>query len=63
VRRVGLADGRDQELLGGAIDFANEVVAALLADGDSADAVETAHDDLAGASRGADRDVEHGCMT
>ena len=58
VSRVGLADRRDHDLLGGAVDFADEVVAALLADGQRADAVEAAHDDVAGAPRGADRDVE-----
>src|SRR5688572_26706108 len=58
VRRVGLAYRRDQDLLGGAIDLAHEVIAVLLADRERADAVEAARNDVAGAARGADRDVE-----
>ena len=58
VRRVGLADGRDQDLFRGAVDFAHEVVAVLLADRERADAIEASHDDVAGAACGADRDVE-----
>ena len=58
VARVGLADRGDHDLLRGAIDLAHEVVAVLLADRERADAVEAAHDDVAGAARGADRDVE-----
>ena len=60
VRRIGLADGRDQDLLGLAVDLGDEVVAALLADRDAADAVEAAHDDFTGVARGADRNVEQG---
>ncbi len=56
--RVGLADRRDDDLLGGAVDLADEVVAALLADDQRADAVEAADDHVAGAPCGADRDVE-----
>src|SRR5688572_9891934 len=58
VRRVGLADGGNQHLLRGAVDLAHEVVAVLLADRERPDAVEAAHDDVAGAARGADCDVE-----
>ena len=58
VRGVRLADGRDQDLLGRTVDFADEVIAALFADGQRADAIEASHDDFACAPRGADRDVE-----
>ena len=51
---------RDQDLLGLAVDLGDEVVAALFADRDAADAVEAAHDDFTGAARSADRNVEQG---
>ena len=46
------------DLFGGAVHLAHEVVAVLLADRERADTVEAAHDDVAGAACGADRDVE-----
>ena len=52
------ADGLDDVGLGGAIDLGHVVVATLAVDFDGFEARDGAHDDVAGAARGANRDIE-----
>ena len=52
------ADGLDDVGFGGAVDLGDEVVAALAVDFDGFEARDGADDDVAGAARGLDRDVE-----
>ena len=56
--RMQAADGLDDVRFGGAIDLGDVVVAALAVDFDGFEARDGAHDDVAGAARGANRDVE-----
>ena len=56
--RIVLADDADDLRLGLRVDLADEVVAALGRDRKGLQAVQAADDDLAGAARGADGDIE-----
>jgi len=58
VRGVVAADAGDDLLLGGLVDLGDEVVAPLGVDGERFEAVQAAHDQLAGAARGAHGNVE-----
>jgi hypothetical protein len=60
VVRVAALHGADDVLLGHAVDFADEVVAALGVDLDGVELVDVADDEVAGAARGADADVQNG---
>ncbi len=55
---VVLAHDVDDLALGGPVDFADVVVAALGGDLQALETVKAADDDLAGAPRGANRDIE-----
>ena len=52
------ADGLDDVGFGGLVDLGDEVVAALAFDLDGFEARDGADDDVAGAARGFDRDIE-----
>ena len=52
------ADGLDDVGFGGLVDLGHEVVAALAFDLDGLEARNGADDDVAGAARGFDRDIE-----
>jgi hypothetical protein len=52
------ADDVDDLPLGGPVDLADVVVAALRRDGERLEPIEAADDDFAGAARGADCDIE-----
>ena len=52
------ADGLDDVGFGGLVDLGDEVVAALALDLDGFEARDGADDDVAGAARGFDRDIE-----
>ena len=56
--RIQPADGLDDVGFGGLVDLGDEVVAALAFDLDGFEARDGADDDVAGAARGFDRDIE-----
>ncbi len=58
VVRIVVADDADDFLLRVAVDLAHEVVAPLGGDGEGLQPIEAADDDFAGATRGADCDIE-----
>ena len=55
---IVLVDDVDDLALGGAVDLADKVVAALGGDREALEPVEAADDDFAGAARGAHGDIE-----
>ena len=57
---IGLAQGRDNHLLCGPVDFGDEIVALLDRDLDGLDVEAGSSDDAPGGARGAHRDVQHG---
>ena len=60
VARVGGEDGLDDRGLGRAVDFADEVIRPLGADGQQVQVLRAPVDDRPGCARGLDGDVEHG---
>ena len=58
--RIGVQQSLDDGLLGGAIHFADEIRVGFPGDGEVIDLVGGAMNQIAGATRGLYRDVEHG---
>ncbi|MCY1177914.1 hypothetical protein D9M73_182400 [compost metagenome] len=66
VVRVGLAQGIDDFLLCGAIDFGDVILGVFFVDLDGIQALDGAEDQFTGAAGGAQRDIQHGlhgCVT